>query len=181
MSESYQIKDQSGIYFVTFQVVGWVDIFSRQVYRDIIIESLTFCQKHNGLVIYGYVIMTNHIHLIVRSEISTLSNTIRDFKRFTSRSIMKSVDENGAESRKEWMRIIFAYHAKYNKCSGDKQFWTHENHAVQLDTNEMIDSRLNYIHENPVRAGWVTEAEHYLYSSARNYASMESLLAIEMI
>ena len=79
------------------------------------------------------------------------------------------------------MQIVFAYHAKYNKRSGNRQFWTHENHAVQLDTNEMIDSKLNYIHENPVRAGWVEEQAHYLYSSARNYAGLSGLLEIEMI
>lgn len=181
MPDSYQVKDQSAIYFVTFQVVGWVDIFSRQIYRDILIESLNFCQKHKELIIYGYVIMTNHVHLIVRSESGTLSETIRDCKRFTSRKIMKLIDDNSQESRKKWMQIVFAYHAKYNKRSGNRQFWTHENHAVQLDTNEMIDSKLNYIHDNPVRAGWVEEQEHYLYSSARNYAGFSGLLEIEII
>lgn len=80
-----------------------------------------------------------------------------------------------------WMQIVFAYHAKFNQRSGDRQFWTHENHVVQLDTNEMIDSKLNYIHEDPERAGWVEVAEHYLYRSARNYAGINSLLEIEMI
>ncbi|MDW3193111.1 MAG: transposase [Cytophagales bacterium] len=129
MSDSYQIKDQSAIYFLTFQVVAWVDIFSRKVYRDIIIESLKFCRAHKGLILYGYVIMTNHVHIIVRSETGVLSDTMRDFKRFTSRKIMQLIDENSHESRKKWMQIVFSYHAKYNKRSGNKQFWTHENHA----------------------------------------------------
>ena len=94
---------------------------------------------------------------------------------------MQLIDENGHESRKKWMQIVFSYHAKYNKITGNRQFWTHENHAVQLDTNEMIDSKLNYIHENPVRAGWVEEAEHYLYSSARNYWGLDALLEIDLI
>lgn len=115
--------------------------------------------------IWGDRIMTNHTHLIMGN--GPLSDTIRDLKRFTSREIMKTVDENERESRKEWMKIVFQYHAKYNKRSGERQFWTHENHAVQLDSNDMIDSKLNYIHKNPVRAGWVEEAEHYLYSSQK--------------
>ncbi|SNS69490.1 REP element-mobilizing transposase RayT [Ekhidna lutea] len=181
MSDSYQIKDQEGTYFLTCQVVGWVDVFSRQVYRDIIIDSLKYCIKEKELIVYAYVIMTNHVHLIVRSNSGRLSDTIRDFKRFTSNQIMKSIDENGAESRKDWMNIVFEYHAKFNKRVKDKQFWTHENHAVELSSNDMLDSKLHYIHENPVRAGWVENAEDYLYSSARNYAGLNNLLDIEMI
>jgi len=181
MSDSYQIKDQGGIYFLTCQVVGWVDVFSRKVYRDIVIDSLAYCIKEKSLVVYAYVIMTNHVHLIVRSGSEKLSDTIRDFKRFTSNQILKSIDENTIESRKEWMEIVFSYHAKYNKRVKDKQFWTHENHAVELTSNEMLDSKMNYIHQNPVRAYWVEKEEDYLYSSARNYASLSNLLEIEMI
>ncbi|MEP1118552.1 MAG: hypothetical protein ABJO94_02535 [Ekhidna sp.] len=94
---------------------------------------------------------------------------------------MKSIDENNIESRKDWMKVVFSYHAKFNKRVKDKQFWTHENHAVELTSNEMIDSKMNYIHENPVRAGWVEKEEDYLYSSARNYAGLNDLLEIEMI
>lgn len=181
MADSYQIKNQAATYFLTCQVVGWVDVFSRQIYRDIIIGSLRYCIEEKGLVVHAYVIMTNHVHIIVRSNTAKLSDTIRDFKRFTSSKILRSIEENNRESRRDWMNIVFSYHAKYNKRVKDKQFWTHENHSVELTSNEMIDSRLNYIHENPVRAGWVENAEDYLYSSARNYASLNNLLEIEMI
>ena len=181
MSDSYQIKDQSAIYFLTLQVVGWVDIFSRRHYRDVIINSLKFCIENKGLVCYAYVIMTNHVHIIVHSDRDALSDTIRDFKRFTSRQIMKDVSERTDENRKEWMDIVFKYHAKFNKRSGEKQFWTHENHAVELSDNNMKNSKLNYIHDNPVRAGWVESPEHYLYSSARDYSGIKGLLEIEMI
>ncbi len=101
MPDSYQIKDQSAIYFVTFQVVGWVDIFSRKIYRDLILESLKFCQINKALIIYGYVVMTNHLHLILRSDNDSLSDTIRDFKRFTSREIIKSIEMSKEESRRD--------------------------------------------------------------------------------
>ncbi|MEO1253296.1 MAG: transposase [Bacteroidota bacterium] len=182
MSDSYQIKDQAATYFITCQIVGWVDVFSRKVYRDMIIESLRYCIREKSLIVYSYVIMTNHVHLIVRSDSERLSDTIRDFKRFTSNRILKNIDdETEYESRKDWMNVVFSYHAKFNKRVKDKQFWTHENHAVELTSNDMIDSKLNYIHENPVRAGWVENAEDYLYSSARNYAGLNNLLEIEMI
>ncbi|MEQ8629438.1 transposase [Ekhidna sp.] len=181
MADSYQIKDQGGTYFITCQVIGWVDVFSRQTYRDIIISSLKYCMAEKNLIVYAYVIMTNHVHLILRSKSERLSDTVRDFKRFTSNQILKSIDENHSESRKDWMNIVFEYHARFNKRVKDKQFWTHENHAVELNNNEVMDSKLNYIHENPVRAGWVERAEDYLYSSARNYAGLYNLLEIEMI
>ena len=80
MSTSYQITEQDELHFVTFQIVRWVDIFTRQVYRDIVMESFRFCQEHKGLEIYAYVIMSNHIHLLVRSQKARLSDTIREFK-----------------------------------------------------------------------------------------------------
>jgi len=181
MGEAYQIRDQEGLYFFTFQVVGWADIFSRQIYRDIILDSFTFCRQNNGLELFAYVIMTNHVHAIMSSKLGKLSDLVRDLKKHTSKQILKEVSSNPKESRKEWLEMVFQYHAKYNKRAREKQFWTHKNHAVELSTNEMIDSRLNYIHDNPVRAGWVEKPEDYLYSSARNYAGMESLIKIDMI
>lgn len=181
MGDSYQIQNQHGMYFLTFQVVGWVDIFSRQLYRDLIIDSLKYCIENKGLEVFGYVIMTNHVHLIARSKNGNLSDIVRDFKRFTSRNIMRDVLENDTESRKDWLNVVFEYHGKYNKRVDTKQFWTHHNHAVELTSNEMMDSKLQYIHENPVRAGWVEEPVHYLYSSARNYTGLSIQLKIEMI
>jgi REP element-mobilizing transposase RayT len=179
MSDGYQIKNQQGLYFLTFQVVGWADVFSRKVYRDIVIDSFDYCRKHKKLKIYSYVIMTNHIHCILSTE-GNLSDIIRDFKRHTSTTILETIEAEN-ESRKEWLMLIFKYHAKYNKRNNELQFWTHENHAVELTSNEIIDSRINYIHQNPVRAGWVANDYEYLYSSATNFANLESLLEIDEI
>ena len=181
MGTAYQIKNPSACYFLTFQVVGWADVFSRRIYRDIIIDSLEYCRKNKGLELFAYIIMTNHIHVVVRSKHENLPEVIHDFKRFTSKKILNEIATNLQESRKEWLEMIFQYHGKFNKRVSGKQFWTHENHAVELNTNEMIDSKINYIHENPVEAGWVINAEDYLYSSARNYAGLESIIEIDKI
>lgn len=181
MGSAYQIQDQGGLYFFMFQVVGWADIFSRQTYRDIILESFSFCRSEKGMELFSYVIMTNHVHCILRSKHEKLSELIRDFKRYTSRHVLKEVSINTEESRKEWLEIIFSYHAKYNRRVQEKQLWTHDNHAVELSSNEMIDSRVDYIHNNPVKAGWVEKPEDYLYSSARNYAEMNALIDIDFI
>ncbi len=180
MGYAYQIRDQFAPYFLTFQVVGWVDVFSRKSYRDIVIESFKYCRENKALKIMAYVIMTNHVHVILQSKTGTLSNVVRDLKRYTSNQILKQCEEN-FESRKDWMNLVFQYHARNNKRVKTKQFWTHENHAVELYDNKIFESKMEYIHDNPVRAGWVENQEDYIYSSARNYSGLFSLLEIDMI
>ena len=101
MPYEYRIKDQFGLYFVTFTVHQWVDVFTRDEYRNIIIQNLVYCQKEKGLLIYGWVLITNHIHLIVRSTKVPLSDIIRDFKKFTAKEIYKEIKNNVKESRQK--------------------------------------------------------------------------------
>jgi len=179
MSSGYQIYDQSGAYFLTFQVVDWVDIFSRRQYRDVVVDSLNYCVEHKGLCITAWVIMTNHVHAIFNAEKNNLSDVVRDFKAHTAREILKQIEGNN-ESRKVWMKHVFRFNAMKHSRNEHQQFWTHENHAVYCEPTkpEMLQSKIHYIHENPVRAGWVEHAEHYLYSSARNYAGLNGLVKI---
>jgi REP element-mobilizing transposase RayT len=176
MSTAYKISDQEAAYFLTFQIVGWVDIFTRRIYRDIVIESLSYCQKNKELLLYAYVIMSNHIHLLVQSETGNLSGFVRDFKNYTSKKILDEI-ETGTESRKDWMKMVFAYHGKL-KPKQTSQIWTHESHAEEIYSPKFILQKINYIHENPVRAGIVEKAEDYLYSSARNYAELSAEIEI---
>ncbi|MFC1730697.1 transposase [candidate division KSB1 bacterium] len=177
MPTGYQIKDQSAAYYLTTQVVNWIDIFSRKEYKDILIESLKFCQKEKYFEIYGYVIMSNHMHLIVRSGINDLSGTLRDFKKFTSKKIVEAIDKP-QESRRKWILKILEFEAQKRKKVSNYQLWTHENHAIELFSNTFILEKLDYMHNNPVRAGIVEFPEDYLYSSARNYADLDSVLEI---
>lgn len=177
MSQGYQIKDQSAAHYLTLQIVQWVDIFTRKIYRDIVIESLRYCQKEKGLEIYAYVIMSNHIHLLVRSGNENLSGTLRDLKSYTSKEILKAIIEKN-ESKRDWLLMIFKYAASKHKRNNTYQLWTHENHAEEVYSNKFIDQKLEYIHNNPVRSGIVANPEDYLYSSARNYADLESVLDI---
>ena len=177
MSTGYQITEQDELHYVTFQIVRWIDIFTRQVYRDIVIDSLRFCQQNKGLEIYAFVIMSNHIHLLLRSDIGKLSNTIKEFKSFTAKKILEAVNME-TESRREWMLNLFEFSAKQHKRNEKHQVWTHENHAEIVYSNQFMDSKINYIHENPIRAGIVEKEEDYLYSSARNYAGLDGMLEV---
>jgi REP element-mobilizing transposase RayT len=166
MSSGHKIADQYAMHLITPTIVDWVDVFTRKVYRDIIIDSLGYCMKNKGLQLYGYVIMTNHLHLLVHSSNGTLSDTIRDFKKYTAGTMLDAIS-NEPESRREWMLHRFAWKAAQNKRSSDNQLWTHENRPEEIRTRLFFDQKLNYIHQNPVRAGWVEQPEEYIYSSAK--------------
>jgi len=180
MTTGYQIKEQDALYYMTLQIVDWVDIFTRPVYRDILIDSLQHCIKQKGLQVFAYVIMSNHLHLIVQSSIADLSGTIRDFKKYTAKRIIETAEVT-PESRREWMLNQFRYNATKHQRNSRYQVWTHENHAILLYSNNFIAEKIEYIHQNPVRAKIVENAEDYLYSSARNYASLPSMLDIEVL
>ena len=177
MSHGCQIRNQSALHYLTIQVVQWADIFTRQIYRDIVIDSLKYCLQNKGLEIYAYVIMSNHVHLLAKSQNDNLSDIIRDFKRHTSKKIIEIIEKEN-ESRREWLLMIFRYAAKGHKRNNEYQVWTHENHAEEIYSNEFIEQKIDYIHNNPVRSRIVTKPEDYLYSSARNYAEMENILEI---
>lgn len=165
MPTGYQIEDQTSPHYLTFQIVYWIDLFSRKSYRDIVIDSLQYCNKQKGLDIFAYVIMSNHIHIIARSAVGDLSGAIRDFKKFTSKKTIEGI-ESKPESRKEWMLRLFKHAAKRQNKTGDYQVWTHENHAMELYGNDFIQQKVEYIHNNPIRAGIVKNADDYIYSSA---------------
>ncbi len=178
MSTKYRIKDQNAAHYLTMTIIGWIDIFTRKTYRDIVIDSLKYCQKEKGLEIYGYVLMSNHLHLMVRTEDGfSLSDVIRDFKKFTSKQMIIAI-QNEPESRREWMLSIFGLAGRSNSNNKDFQVWKQDNHAVELYSNQFIIEKLDYMHNNPVRAGIVERPEDYLYSSARNYADMAGLLEV---
>ena len=181
----YRIQDQHGLNYVTCTVVGWIDIFSRKNYRDILLQSLTYCRKEKGLLLYAFIIMTNHIHLIVQSSPDsphTLSDIIRDFKKYTSTVILNAV-QHEPESRRDWLLHMFAYHAKYNPNNKYFQLWKQDNHPIALYTEKVIWQKVDYIHNNPVRAGIVHRPEDYVYSSALNYKTenKEGVMEIDLL
>lgn len=182
MSTKYRITDHQSPHFLTLTVVEWIDVFSRQVYKDILLQSLRFCIQNKGLVLNAYVVMTNHVHMIAKvQEGHNLINTIRDFKRFTADYIYRSIQQESTESRKHWMLWIFKSQGERSSSNVNFKFWQHENHPILLNTNQMIDTRLEYIHQNPVRAGICYNPEDYIYSSASNYAGEKGVLDVELI
>jgi len=182
MSIKYKIRDQEKLHFLSFATVEWVDVFTRLEYKNLIVESLRYCQKEKGLLLYAWCIMTNHLHLIISSKSGVKQeDIIRDFKKHTSKQLLKMIETNDHESRKNWMLWIFKKAGEKNSNNKYYQFWRQDNHPIELSTNRMMQHRLDYLHNNPVEAGIVDEPQHYLYSSARDYCGMQGLLDIEFI
>ena len=167
------------LYFTTTTVIDWMDVFTRPLYKHIVIESLAYCQENKGLDIYAWVLMTNHLHMIVgiRGE-NTIGDILRDFKKFTSKSIVKAIKDNQQESRKDWMINHFRFRGANDKKITNYKFWQEDNYVEQLNSYAFYKQKLDYIHLNPVRQEIVQEPSDYLYSSARNYAGLDGLLKV---
>ena len=179
--DKYIITDQNGIYFLTFTVVGWLDVFIRKKYKDEIVASLNYCTEQKGLEVYAWCLMSSHLHLIASAKDGfELSAIIRDFKKHTAKQLLKLISDQD-ESRREWLLWYFEREGKKDMRISKYKFWQEDNHAIYIERSfvSMIDQKLKYIHENPVVEGVVENAEDYLYSSARDFAGKKGLVKLE--
>jgi REP element-mobilizing transposase RayT len=171
----HTIKKNSS-YFITLTVVGWIDVFTRKNHKDAIIESLRYCIANKGLNIYSFCLMSNHLHLIANcNEPFELKDVIRDFKKFSAKKIVNQII-NKPESRREWMLNEFSKAANESTKHKSFKFWQTGNHAIELFNEKFIWDKINYIHNNPVEEGYVSNDFEWIYSSANNYHEKESIL-----
>jgi REP element-mobilizing transposase RayT len=170
------------LYFITDTVVDWVDIFTRPLYKYIILEALQYCQQQKGLIIHAWVLMSNHLHTIVSCEENLKIGDIwRDFKKFTSKKILATLKNDITESRREWMLDRFEFRARNDMRIKQYKFWQDGNGEQLIFSVDYLQQKLNYIHNNPVTAEYVNNPEEFRFSSAIDYAGGEGLLRVEMI
>jgi REP element-mobilizing transposase RayT len=178
--DRYYIRDQNALYFITPTIVNWLDVFIRQEYKYVIVDSLNYCVDKKGLNIYAWCLMTSHMHLVASARESfSMSDILRDFKKFTANKIIGMIKEI-PESRRAFLLNQFEEEGLSDKRITKYKFWQESNHAVELDPfkPEIIDQKINYIHYNPVEAGIVSNPVDYLFSSARDYADMKGLVKV---
>ena len=167
-------------YFLTMTVVDWVDVFTRPVYRQIMVNSLRHCITNKGLVVHAWVLMSNHVHLVASAQQgSKLSDILRDMKKYTSKEITDAI-KSVPESRRDWMLYRFSFAGNFNSKIKDYKFWQEGNEAKEIYSVEFLHQKINYIHNNPVRAEIVAEPHHYLYSSAIDYSGGKGLLPVDI-
>ncbi|WP_320111460.1 REP-associated tyrosine transposase [Draconibacterium orientale] len=177
MSRNYKFYNPDGVYFVSFAVVDWLDVFIRNEYKKIVVDSLRYCQKEKAMEIFAWCIMSSHIHLVFRSSGEQKPELLLgDFKRFTSKAIVQAITDNPQESRKKLLLQHFQKAGSKSSNVSNYQFWRHDNNPVELWSAKVIDEKIDYIHYNPVEEGLVFRPEDYLYSSAADYAGEKGIL-----
>lgn len=121
--DGYKIRNKEGIHFITFAVVGWIDVFSRKEYIEILLNSIRYCQQEKGVIVHAWCIMTNHVHFVISTQQNTTSDILRDFKKFIGKQIIQAITNNPQESRKEWMLNLFREFGKKNSRNKEFQLW----------------------------------------------------------
>ena len=168
----YKIFDDRYPYFLTCTIVDWIPLFSSPQIAGIVIRSLRFLQERRDVIIYAFVIMENHIHLICSSP--ELAIKLARFKSFTARKTIDYLQE--ARFRK--VLYLLAQAKVRHKKDREYQVWQEGSHPQMIMDEKMMIQKIEYIHNNPVKRGYVDEPTHWRFSSARNYAGMEGILEV---
>ena len=176
-------------------VVDWIDLFTRLTQKQLIVDSLKYCQENKGLNIFGWCLMPSHLHLIANTKIPfDLDDVVRDFKRHTSKHAILLI-QNEPESRRECLPALrlqaglldkFAHAGKTHPKNKNHKVWRDKNHAIELFTEKVTWQKLKYIHRNPVVDKIVYNEQDYLPdnyrdSSARNYYGLPNVLEIDCL
>jgi putative transposase len=175
MKTRYKIYNQGSPYFMTHTIVAWISVFTRRAYFDVVLEALKYCQDAKGLRLFAWVVMDNHLHLLAAGE--EVSRTMKEFKSYTAREIIRLAQERG----NDWLLGQFQFHKSGTKAGSNYQVWQEGFHPQEITSERMLRQKMEYIHHNPVRAGLVDKAEDWPYSSARNYLGLAGLLEIDRL
>jgi len=168
----YKIYDNAYPHFITCTVVEWLPVFTRQDSVQILLDSWSFLQREGRLKLFAYVVLENHVHFIASSD--SLSEQLGNFKSYTARRPIDLLESANARTILEQL----AFHKRKHKHDRDYQFWQEGSHPQQISGDEMMWQKIEYIHFNPVKRGYVDEPTHWRYSSARNYAKMKGLIEV---
>jgi len=150
--DTYKIYDENYPYFITLTIVGWLPLFSNPKITEIIVDSLKYRQNiAKEFKIYAYVIMENHLHLILKGD--NLVKSITSFKSFTGKKVIEFYKE---KNYLEALANLEFYKKKY-KLKQDYQFWQDGYHPIQITSRKIMKQKIEYIHNNPVKRGYVRE------------------------
>ncbi len=171
----YKVYDPSYPHFITSSVVKGYPIFSNPKAAQIVLNALTFLQFQRNTNLYAYVIMENHIHIIAQSD--ELTKKIQAFKSWTTRNIIEVFKKNG-----NYYQLYKLKKARQRYHTGSiHQLWQQGFHPKQIIGDKMMIQKIEYIHNNPVKRGFVDHVEDWRYSSARNYAGMKGMIPVTLI
>jgi putative transposase len=165
MRSRYRVKEQERAHFVTSTIVDWLPVFHSQPCCDILAGALAYCQREKGLRLHAWVIMENHFHAVVQTETDSLPRIMADLKKFTAGKILSQI----ATEQKTWLSDLFAARKAVHKTLSTFQVWQEGYHPQAIYSDQVMQQKIDYIHANPVRRGWVASPEHWRYSSAHEW------------
>jgi len=168
----YRFYETEYPYFMTCSIVGWLPVFTRPKATQIVLDSWRYLQLERQFKLLGYVILENHLHLIASAP--EISDVMQRFKSFTARQIVTHLEARGERMLLEQL----ADHKLSHKTQSEHQVWQEGSHPQQMQNDDMLWQKLQYVHENPVRRGYVDDPLHWRYSSARNYARQPGLIDV---
>ncbi len=171
----YKIYEPTHPHFITCTILHWIPIFTRVDTTQIIFDSLKYLQKNSNLKIFAYVILENHLHLIVQSD--DIAKDITRFKSFTARKIIDYLKANNVKTILDQLH----FYKKTHKADREYQLWQEGIQPKLIQGEQMMRERIDYIHNNPVKRGYVDKAEHWRYSSARDYEGVRGLVEVEKV
>ena len=169
----YKIYEPTHPHFVTCTILHWLPIFTRQEIVDIILNSLKFLQKQDSLRLHAYVILENHLHIVLRSD--DLRKSMESFKKFTAREILNLLRRENATTILDQL----AFYKKAHRKEKSFQVWEEGYQPKLIQSEAMLKMKIDYIHYNPVKRGYVDKAIHWRYSSARDYKGGYGLIEID--
>ena len=157
---------------MTSTIVGWLPVFTRPEAVGIIYESWRYLQREKGFELFGFVILENHLHLVAAA--TELPKLMQNFKSFTAHRIIELLQRNKAEALLRGLSSLKLRH----KTESEYQVWQEGSHPQQIQNDEMLLQKLEYIHNNPVVRGYEDDPIHWRNSSARNYAGQPGLIDV---
>lgn len=176
-------KPIDSCYFLTFNVIDWISVFTRPVYKQIVVDSLNYFVLVKGVTIYSWCLMFNHLHLLAKTdEAYGVANFERDFKKFTAVKLLAAI-ESEPDMRKEWMLRHFEDFGKSLRKIEKLNFWQNCSSPAHIDCKQgdALQQQIALIHGNPVRDGIVDLPENYLFSSAGDYAGLRGLVQVQVL
>ena len=169
----YKIYEPTQAHFITCTVLNWIPLFTNKESVEILLESFKYLQKSDNLKIYAYVILENHLHLVAKSD--DIGKTMAKFKAHTARELIKLLVDKKIDTILNQLR----FYKKAHKTDREYQLWQEGIQPKLIQSENMMITKINYIHNNPIKRGYVDVASHWRYSSARDYEEINGLLEVE--
>ena len=163
MRSRYRVEEPDPAHFITSTVIEWLPVFTTPACCEILVQSLEYCRAHKELRVHAWVVMDNHFHAIL--AVPRLSAVIADWKKFTARALIEQIERE----KRMWLLALLHRYKAAHKTASHYQLWQEGVHPQAIHDDAMLLQKMEYIHQNPVRRGWVASAEHWRYSSAHEW------------